>query len=368
MLPSKKASSSSSTASSNTLLVIVLDVSPLVWGERDVKRTALDRARAAKGQAGTTRGPALLEEVLDAVQAFANAVTCLERDCALIISVVADNETAVVHPRKNHLAQWLAHPASYTPDIRRLKQDLLSGVAELIARTVEKQSQESTTPPDPANRQASMAAAFSTALCIMNRLFLAARDGGVSALHSQHYLERVDDQGVVALGSTTKKIGRTRASAWAPRILLIQASQDRARDYNAFMNCAFAANKNQIVVDGCFIPDLPENGSSTVTSSAFLEQVCDLTSGVFLLPSGMSQIGGALTESLLSVLLAPLRSRAFLNLPAHNKVDFRARCFETGDSVDMAYVCSQCLSIFRHKPGTGLCPTCQATILERNLL
>ena len=353
------------TSHNNTLLMIVLDVSPLAWGERDVKRTALDRARAAAGKGSV--GPAVLEEVLDAVQAFGNAVKSLERDACLIISCVAGNETAVVYPRKNHLAQWLAHPEGYTPDTRRIKEDLIKGVAELVARTVAQQSEKISAIVDPVTRQAAMAAAFSTALCVMNRLFLAAQSGGVSALHNEHYLNRVDDQGVVALmknGSSSSSNNSNRnkkTSAWSPRILLIQASQDRARDYNAFMNCAFAANKNDITVDGCFLAD------SASSSSAFLEQVCDLTGGVFSAPSGMAQIGGALTEVLLSVFLAPLDTRQSLHLPALNKVDFRARCFETATIVDMAYVCNQCLSIFRHKPVTsgpsgGYCPTCKAKI------
>ena len=361
MSSSKKASKRASP--SNTLLVLVLDVSPLAWGDRDFKRTASDRARAAAGKGSV--GPAVLEEVLDAVQAFSNAVLSLERDACPIISCVAGNETAVVYPRKNHLAQWLSHPESYTPDTRRIKEDLIKGVAELVARTVAQSDQQ--TNVDPVTRQAAMAAAFSAALCVINRLFLAAQSGGVSALHNEHYLDRVDDQGVVALmkngsSSSNNDNSNKKISAWSPRILLIQASEDRARDYNAFMNCAFAANKNNITVDGCFLSD------SATSSSAFLEQVCDLTGGVFSAPSGMAQIGGALTEVLLSIFLAPLNTRPSLHLPALNKVDFRARCFETASTVDRAYVCNQCLSIFRHKPTTsgssgGYCPTCQAKIL-----
>ena len=358
-------SSGRAATPSNTLLVIVLDVSPLAWGERDVKRTALDRSRAADGK-GSAR-PCLLEEVLDAVQAFGNAVHSTARNVGLLVSAVADNETAVVYPRKNHLAQWLAYPESYTPDIRRLKEDLVTGVSELVARTLAKQQerQKSRLNADPDSRQAAMAAAFSSALCIMNRLFVAAHAGGVSALHHEHYLDRVDDQGVVALMSNKKKgsTATTNApnykSAWSPRILLIQASEDRARDYNAVMNCAFACNKNQIVVDGCYLPKSKEE------SSAFLEQVCDLTGGVYSAPSGMSQIGGCLTEVLFSVFLSPLSIRPVLHLPALNQVDFRARCFETGAMVDTAFVCNQCLSIFHNKP-TGLCPTCQAKIVEGN--
>jgi transcription initiation factor TFIIH subunit 3 len=362
MPSSKKRSATTDTPNkNNTLLVIVLDVSPLAWGERHFKRIALDRARKDAGKGSV--GPAVVEEVLAAVQAFCNAIYSLERDAGVIIVAVADNESAVVYPRKNHLAQWMQHHDSYTPDVRRLKEDLTTGVAELVARTI---STASTT--DPVSRHAAMAGAFTTALCLINRLLVAAKAGGVSALQSQHYMDRVEDQGVVALMDNNKN-DTTKAnrppSAWAPRVLLIQASDDRASDYNAFMNCAFAAKKYHVTVDGCFLSAAsgPKDPSAP-SSSPFLEQVCDLTGGIFSAPTGMAQIGGALTEVLLSVFLPPLHSRSCLNLPALNKVDFRARCFETGEMVDMAFCCNLCLSIFRVKPTTtGHCPTCQAKIV-----
>lgn len=119
-MSSKKRSASAAIPpkdNSNTLLVLVLDVSPLEWGERDMKRTALDRTRQADGKG--SMGPAVLEEVLAAIKAFCNAVCSLERDAAVIVVAVADNECATIYPRKNHLAQWMRHPDSYSPDIRK---------------------------------------------------------------------------------------------------------------------------------------------------------------------------------------------------------------------------------------------------------
>lgn len=349
---------------SNTLIPIVIDVSPLAWGERDVKRTALDRRRKAEGKSSI--GPAVLEEVLDAVLAFCNAIYSVERDAAIIVIGVADNATAVVFPRKNNLAQWMR--GSCAPNVRTLKHDLTTGVAELVARAVK---QHALNPiENAASRQAAMAAAFSTALCLINRLLLAARAGGVSALPSHHYMDRSDDMGIVAMmdpKDANSKNSDGPISAWAPRILLIQASEDRARDYNAFMNCAFCAIKSKVVVDACFLSAASSpKDTQFSSSSSFLEQACDLTGGVFLAPSGMAQIGGALTEVLLSVFLSPLACRSSLHLPALNKVDFRARCFESSSIVDIAYCCNQCLSIFRQKPN-GHCPTCQALITVDNV-
>lgn len=331
---------------SHSLTVVVLDVSPAAWGQRDLQRSAQDKARAASGKRSV--GPAVLEEVLEAVQAFGSAYSSLERDSGFIVLAVADGESAVVYPRKDQLSVWLQHPESYVADTRRIQNDLVAGVAELVARAARKTK-------DATNSQAAMASAFSKALCLINRFLVAAKTG-VSALQTEHYMNRDDDEGVIALMGNTKKKAKQQLSAWSPRILIIQASDDRARDYNAFMNCAFAAIKHSIVVDGCFL-----TASGSKSSSAFLEQACDLTSGVFLAPSGAAQVGGALTEVFFSVFLSPLSCRSSLNLPALNKVDFRARCFQSGETVDRAFVCNQCLSIFSMKP-SGNCPTCQAAI------
>ena len=146
----------------------------------------------------------------------------------------------------------------------------------------------------------------------------------------------------------------------SPRILVVQASEDRPGDYNAFMNGTFAAAKAGVVIDGCFIPSgIPQQSAK----SPYLEQACDRTGGIFLAPSGAAQVGGALTEVLISVFLSPVSVRAVLNLPTLTDVDFRPRCFETGELVDVAHVCNQCLSIFKKLPNET-CATCGARIVS----
>ena len=382
---SSSSSNSNKRPDSRSLLTIVLDVSPCAWGERDLRRAANDKARLA--QKKQSAGPATLEEVLRSVQAFCTSFGSLERVSGLLIVAVADNETSCVFPRKDHLARYFASPETNPCyDLRTIQFDLVEGVSELVSRAVNKrnanqqqntndkltaEAAENTTSSSvgassespPGASAAAMASAFSLALCLINRFLVATQTGvGVSAVRSEHFV-RPDDGGVLAMigggdNASESKKNNKKANAWSPRILLVQASDDRSRDYNAFMNCAFAAVKHNIVVDGCFIPS-GRGGAST--SSPFLEQACDLTGGVFLAPSGLAQVGGALTEVLMSVFLAPRFIRSSLNLPTINKVDFRARCFETGESVDTAFVCNQCLSIFKKKPKEQ-CPTCQADI------
>jgi len=148
----------------------------------------------------------------------------------------------------------------------------------------------------------------------------------------------------------------------SPRALIIQASPDRTSDYNALMNCAFAANKSEIIIDGCFIPSGIKDDAK---SSPFLQQMVDQTNGVYLsVPSGAAQVGGALSEVLMSVFLPPPNIRGDMNLPKLNNVDFRARCFESGESIDIAQICNQCLSIFKTRPKES-CLTCGALVRKK---
>jgi transcription initiation factor TFIIH subunit 3 len=357
-----------------SLLTIVLDVSPVPWGERDLRRSANDKTRLAQGKRSV--GPAILEEALVATRSFVGTFSSLEKDSVVVIVAVAASECAVVYPRKNQLHEFFQN-ANAKLDIRTLHESLVLGVSELVERAAKKDqaaaetSSETTTSSTVASSHAAMAAGLSIALCTINR-FLVAANQGVSALlaassitQTAAWKRRQDDQGVLSLmsndSSSNNQHQKSSSSnlAWSPRILMIQASEDRSHDYNSLMNGVFAATKHNIIIDGCFIP----SGISTnhSKSSPFLEQACDYTGGVFLAPSGAAQIGGALNEVLTSVFLAPRHARHKLNLPALNKVDFRARAFDTGESVDMAWVCNQCLSIFKVKPAE-YCPTCGADI------
>ena len=361
-------------------MVLIVDISPLPWIERDIKRSAQDKRCEAKGKRSV--GPGNMSEMLAAVQAFVAAYTSMERQAALIIIGVADQETAVLYPRKDALQAWLDHPESFSPAVIDIPSNLLSGVSELTARAAQKastklQAQEqspshSTEPADQSSRQGAMASAVSRALCLINRIMVATQaSGGISALHATHYLQRSEDDSIVAMmgssnkgGNSAKKTSSSAGSVWSPRIFCVQASEDRGRDYNAMMNNAFCASQQNIVIDGCFVTAGADPNHSP--SSAFLEQVCDLTGGLYLAPPCPAQVGSMLTEVLLSVFLPRVDCRPAMQLPGIDSVDFRARCFETAEMIDLGHVCNQCLSIFAQNPiknGTH-CPTCQARIIS----
>ena len=224
-----------------------------------------------------------------------------------------------------------------------------------------------------------IAAATSLALCIINRFMIASGAISSSNDNSASYnnsslLHRKEDTGILsmistgALASSTssknaseQRMAQRRARGFlSPRIFILQASEDNTLDYNAFMNCVFCANKNDIVIDGCFIASGAKGQPDT---STFLEQACDRTGGVYSTPKGRSQICGGLTSVFMTLFLPTLAVRKGLNMTKVNKVDFRARCFETGTSLEIGMVCNLCLSIFKDEPNDGFCHTCGAKII-----
>ena len=108
-------------ADENPLTVVIIDASPVAWGERDLRRTASDKQRQAAGKAST--GPLILEELLSSVQAFASAFVSLDRESALLFVAVAGNEVAVVYPRKDHLEEFFS-TTEMILDSRKIQMDL----------------------------------------------------------------------------------------------------------------------------------------------------------------------------------------------------------------------------------------------------
>jgi transcription initiation factor TFIIH subunit 3 len=363
--------STSALIQDRSFLILIIDLTPHTWGQRNQDRILSDKTRSAQNKRSV--GPAILEEVLESLLSFLVAFTCCHRDNAAVVIGVAGSEVAVLHPRKNRLDNLMSISSlDKSADLVETREGIFLGVAELMSRSAEKHSNSGT----------SMAAALSMALCLVNRLFrLYSRGNDVNSTgdsdRNSSLLYRKQDDGILSLisnkmnkegeGATKyaseQRLAQRRARGMlSPRILIVQASEDCTMDYNSFMNCVFAANKNDVVIDGCFIASMAKDCPKT---STFLEQACDRTGGVFSKPAGGAQVGGGLTEIFMTVFLPPLGIRKQLNLPKVSKVDFRARCFETGASLDMGMVCNLCLSIFSEEPKGGYCLTCGAKICKR---
>eukprot|EP00561_Arcocellulus_cornucervis_P001809 CAMPEP_0185818618 /NCGR_PEP_ID=MMETSP1322-20130828/20938_1 /TAXON_ID=265543 /ORGANISM="Minutocellus polymorphus, Strain RCC2270" /LENGTH=126 /DNA_ID=CAMNT_0028515741 /DNA_START=33 /DNA_END=410 /DNA_ORIENTATION=- len=87
-----------SQQSDRSLLTLILDVSPATWGERDLKRTAQDRARLAANKRSV--GPARIGDLLTSTVAFCLSFAALKRDNVVVVIGVADDEVAILYPRK----------------------------------------------------------------------------------------------------------------------------------------------------------------------------------------------------------------------------------------------------------------------------
>uniref|UniRef100_A0A0V0JAN1 General transcription factor IIH subunit 3 n=1 Tax=Schistocephalus solidus TaxID=70667 RepID=A0A0V0JAN1_SCHSO len=154
------------------------------------------------------------------------------------------------------------------------------------------------------------------------------------------------------------------------RILVIRAAEDAASQYLPLMNSVFTAQKLRVPIDACIIP--PTTVSSTpedlrhtsvlhdFSYSSLFQQAADLTGGIYLRvprPAGLLQY-------LISVFLPRVSMRSVLILPDSRNsgpslgVDFRAACFCHRQLVDLAYVCSVCLSVFCSF--SPVCSTCNS--------
>jgi len=402
-------------ANKKSLLVLIIDVTPKAWGERELRRKVSDQKRLASNKPSI--GPARLSsDLLPAIVTFLVAYASLHRENCAVVIAVAGNETAVVYPRKGgpNPKASMVHMVNDSPEMCGTKVDARTmhdmihlGIAESVVRATERAdiaaaAKVSTSQGDGVTSSntdnsldnatarhnnrgstsfsedtdtAAITAALSLALCCINRYVTSAL-GGIST--SDLLLKRREDEGVLSMIESSHSNKKTnnnstnssrggmggdsaahdiRAARGVPssRILVLQATSDRTKDYNALMNCTFAAAKGEILIDGCFFP----MGVGKKETSTFLEQACDRTGGVYLAPTGAAQVEGALTQVLVSVFLPSNQARKQMNLPALTEVDFRSRCFETGESVDIAYVCNSCLSIFKRKPAER-CHTCGA--------
>lgn len=154
------------------------------------------------------------------------------------------------------------------------------------------------------------------------------------------------------------------------RILVVRAADDDSSQYLSLMNAVFTAQKLGILIDACIIPPTRMSNpaeehlrqSSTALQesghSSLFQQAAELTGGIYLRipnPPGLIQY-------LLCVFLPHARLRSQLILPDSSGgssagVDFRSACFCHHKMVDLAYVCSVCLSVFCDF--YPVCTTCQ---------
>ncbi|CAM9301316.1 unnamed protein product [Hapterophycus canaliculatus] len=125
------------------------------------------------------------------------------------------------------------------------------------------------------------------------------------------------------------------------RALVLSGAADVPETYNSVMNAIFSAQKAGVLVDCAVLGE----------SSTFLQQAAYLTNGLYLEHQGVG-----IAQYMFATFLPSQSCRKYLKLRKQQSVDFRAACFCHKRVVDIAYVCSVCLSVFCEF--SPVCTTC----------
>ncbi|CAN0208920.1 unnamed protein product [Ectocarpus fasciculatus] len=157
------------------------------------------------------------------------------------------------------------------------------------------------------------------------------------------------DEGCALAGSLSKglcyvnrKMRESPSIQASPaRALVLSGSPDVPETYNSVMNAIFSAQKAGVLVDCAVLGE----------SSTFLQQAAYLTGGLYLEHQGVG-----IAQYMFATFLPSQSCRKYLKLRTQQSVDFRAACFCHKRVVDIAYVCSVCLSVFCEF--SPVCTTC----------
>ena len=153
----------------------------------------------------------------------------------------------------------------------------------------------------------------------------------------------------------------------------------KAKDYRAVMNCAFSAEKMNVLID-CF-DVTPWSPTLSLSQMSKMQQVCYISKGLHW-SSAMDKmekkelgqdekdnnrdsITSYFLPTLIFYFLPGRESRKGLRQPPRASVSLNASCFETGVSVEKGYLCSICLSVTSTKRKS--CITCHS-IFKRFLV
>nr|XP_027195073.1 general transcription factor IIH subunit 3-like [Dermatophagoides pteronyssinus] len=157
------------------------------------------------------------------------------------------------------------------------------------------------------------------------------------------------------------------------RILVFSLGADHSDTYSSqymkLINCFFAAQKINVLIDACSI-NMNRETEETVPVSASLEdqfaasvlqQGCDLTGGRYIRIHKVASI----LEHLFWCLTPSAAERQQYVLPPKHEIAPPAACFCHRKVLDIGYVCSVCLSIFcQFLP---YCTTCNSNLFKSNL-
>ncbi|KAH7636859.1 transcription factor B4 [Dermatophagoides farinae] len=157
------------------------------------------------------------------------------------------------------------------------------------------------------------------------------------------------------------------------RILVFSLGADHSDTYSSqymkLINCFFAAQKINVLIDACSISMNRETEETAPVSASLedqfaasvLQQGCDLTGGRYIRIHKVASI----LEHLFWCLTPSATERPQYVLPPKHEIAPPAACFCHRKLLDIGYVCSVCLSIFcQFLP---YCTTCNSNLFKSNL-
>lgn len=181
-------------------------------------------------------------------------------------------------------------------------------------------------------------------------------------------------------------INAEKAAMARSRIVVFSIGADKSYDYSSqymkLINCFFAAQKMDVIIDAATIelteasssssfangPDSNKMHSNKPSASmeelfavSILQQGCDLTGGRYIQIHKVS----TLMQHLLWIFITEAEERTAYVLPPKLKIAPPAACFCHRKPLEIGYVCSVCVSIFCQY--TPFCSTCNSNLGQTSL-
>merc|ERR1739838_463489 len=290
------------------LLVIIFDVNPVWWGYK----------------ASKNNGKTKVTKCLDCILSFISSYRMLRHDNEIAVIASHSSKSEFLYPSRTEIEQNSNQGVDSTFTDHETKK-----INSIICESFMKLLEDGCGKED-IKKDSLIAGSLALAVSFINRVL-------------------------------QEQTGRQKLKS---RILVVKASEDDASQYMSIMNCIFAAQKHNVMIDACIL------GSN----SGLLQQACDMTGGLYLkVAKEETFLQYLLTAFIIEgefrkkSLMISINDASSSSSPMsaddaglkENKVNYRAACFCHRQLVDIGFVCSVCLSIFcRFSP---ICSTCETS-------
>lgn len=175
-------------------------------------------------------------------------------------------------------------------------------------------------------------------------------------------------------------INAQRSEVEQSRIVVFSLGADKSYDYSSqymkLINCFFAAQKMDVILDACTIEltlaasaqepikhqhSKPSASMEELFAASILQQGCDLTGGRYIQVHKVS----TLMQHLLWIFITNAKERLSYVLPPKLKIAPPAACFCHRKVLEIGHVCSVCVSIYcQYMP---YCSTCNSNLAKTTL-